>query len=163
MTAIDPASDHNAARDPQAGWYHDPGSPDGTSLRWWNGAAWSEHTRPVAMASAPPAAPSLAPRVVTAPPATAGNAAAALRVMHNSSAWWSFGFGVVALSIASLAFFGQRTSILISSSGVFAIISGVRALRLRSLGVATAFVPAVLGLVFGALGTLLMLSTLFRV
>jgi Protein of unknown function (DUF2510) len=149
MTAIDPASDQPTARGPQAGWYNDPGAPDGTRLRWWNGAGWSEHTQPVA---APPTSPAMASSVPRQGPATAVRG----RVMRNGTAWWSFGLGLLALSVALLMLTSHRTSIWISSSGVIAIISGVRALRIRSLGFADALVPAALGIAFGGLGTLLM-------
>jgi hypothetical protein len=176
MTAIDPASDRSATG-PQAGWYHDPAVADGSRLRWWSGTAWSEHTRPFAAAPPPsptPAAAPTPPRFAPASPAprtAAFNAPAtaqrdpaeAKRIMHNGSAWLSFGLGLVALSIALLVLVGHRTSIWISTSGVVAIISGARALRLRSLGFASALVPAVLGIVFGAIGTLLMLGMLLGV
>lgn len=31
---------------PVAGWYRDP--VDSLSARWWDGAAWTEHTRVIA-------------------------------------------------------------------------------------------------------------------
>ncbi len=31
--------------DPRAGWYPDPDDPFGDILRWWDGKAWTEHTR----------------------------------------------------------------------------------------------------------------------
>jgi hypothetical protein len=166
MTAIDPASDQPATRDPQPGWYHDPAVADGSSVRWWTGAAWSEHTRPVLTAPAPPAASTpVRSTFAPAPIGAAGGsqqsaAVAARRVMHNGTAWVSFSLGLLALSVALLVLVGHRTSILISSSGIVAIITGVRAIRLRSLGFANVFVPAVLGIVFGGLGTLLMLGML---
>src|SRR3954451_79068 len=63
MTAIDPASDQPVTSGPQAGWYHDPAVQDGTRLRWWDGASWSEHIRPVA---APPAFPAPSAQVPVA-------------------------------------------------------------------------------------------------
>jgi hypothetical protein len=165
MTTADPMADQPFSTGPQPGWYRDPAVADGSSVRWWTGAAWSEHTRPVVAAPPPVAAPSVsktpagAARPVTSAPRTAAAApAVAQRAMHNGTAWLSFGLGLLAVTIVSLVFLGHRTSIWISSSGVVAIISGARALRLRSLGVASAVVPAVLGIVFGALGTLMMLA-----
>jgi Protein of unknown function (DUF2510) len=164
MTTIDPASDRPVTTGPLPGWYHDPALQDGSRLRWWDGAGWSEHTRPVTAPAPPTATPAQAPSASTpgfgaarvAPPLT--GTGAARRIMHNGTAWWSFGLGLVALSIVALVLVGHRNSILISTSGVIAVISGIRALRLRSLGVADALVPAVLGIVFGALSTLLMLG-----
>jgi hypothetical protein len=147
MTVIDPASDHPVTDGPQAGWYHDPRLPDGTRLRWWNGAGWSEHTRPVLAPAPVPAASAPAVAAPRSPYAGRQGTAVAARAMHNGTAWWSFGLGVVALSI--------------SSSGAIAVLSGIRALRIRSLGLADAVWPAVLGITFGALGTLLMLVMLF--
>jgi uncharacterized membrane protein YkgB len=95
-----------------------------------------------------------------APGRQQSTAVTAQRVMHNGTAWVSFGLGLLALSIALLVLIGHRTSILISSSGIVAIITGIRAFRLRSLGLASVLVPAVLGVVFGGLGTLLMLGML---
>jgi hypothetical protein len=164
MTAIDPASDQPLTGGPQAGWYHDPAVQDGTRLRWWDGASWSEHTRLIAQAAALPAPPVQAPFASTtaALPAAlgahAGGAAVPRRALHNGTAWWSFGLGVIALSIASLVILGRHSSIWISSSGAVAVLSGIRALRLRSLGFADALVPAVLGIAFGGLGTLIMLG-----
>jgi len=164
MTAIDPASDQPAIQAPQPGWYHDPAVADGSRLRWWTGALWSEHTRPFAQAPSAPAVATAA-QAGFAPRATAtgrqpGTAQAAQRVMHNGTAWVSFSLGLLALCIALLVLVGHHTSILISSSGIVGIITGVRALRLRSLGFASALVPAVLGIAFGALGTVLMLGML---
>lgn len=31
-----------------AGWYPDPGTPDGSQQRYWEGSRWTEHTAPVA-------------------------------------------------------------------------------------------------------------------
>ena len=45
-----------------------------------------------------------------------------------------------------------------STIGVIAIVQGARAMRLRSQGVATAFVPAIAGIAAGALATVLMLA-----
>lgn len=171
MTAIDPASGQPMTAGPQAGWYHDPAVQDGSRLRWWTGATWSEHTR--AMESPPPPPAQTAPRFQAAPTPTAAafstarvprstGAVTAQRVKHNGTAWWSFGLGLLALTVVSLVLVGHRTSIWVSSSGVIAIISGARALRLRSLGLADTFVPAILGIVFGAVGTLLMLGMLLR-
>jgi hypothetical protein len=170
MTTIDPAAESPVAGGPQAGWYHDPAVNDGSRLRWWTGAAWSEHTR---LMDAPPPPPTQqAPRSQAAPTPAAGFSTArvaqptgpvtAQRVKHNGTAWWSFGLGLLALTVVSLVLIGHRTSIWVSSSGVIAIVSGARALRLRSLGLADTFVPAILGIVFGALGTLLMLGMLLR-
>ena len=44
---------------PSAGWYADPNEPGG--LRWWNGAAWTEHRTPAAPPSTAVAVPSPAP------------------------------------------------------------------------------------------------------
>lgn len=33
---------------PAAGWYNDPA--DGAALRWWDGATWTEHVRPMSEA-----------------------------------------------------------------------------------------------------------------
>ncbi|MEU9196053.1 DUF2510 domain-containing protein [Streptomyces hundungensis] len=47
------------------GWYPDPGAP-GTE-RWWDGAAWSAHTRPAAGQAFGPPQPVTAVTAVTAP------------------------------------------------------------------------------------------------
>ena len=171
MTTIDPAADQPMTGGPQAGWYHDPAVNDGSRLRWWTGAAWSEHTR---LMDAPPPSPGQGvPRFQAAPASTSAafgtarvahpaGAVTAQRVKHNGTAWWSFGLGLLALTVVSLVLIGHRTSIWVSSSGVIAIVGGARALRLRSLGLADTFVPAILGIVFGAISTLLMLGMLFR-
>lgn len=54
---------------PVAGWYVD--SVDPALIRWWDGAAWSDHTRPSAPATSPDAQPSAtsATSVPSAPPA----------------------------------------------------------------------------------------------
>jgi hypothetical protein len=44
---------------PAAGWYHDPA--DAGAWRWWDGAAWTDHIRPVEQAAQP------APAVVIEP------------------------------------------------------------------------------------------------
>lgn len=48
---------------PGAGWYQDPSSTG--QLRWWSGAAWTEHARPK-----PELAPAPIPRPASAMPAT---------------------------------------------------------------------------------------------
>jgi hypothetical protein len=54
---------------PSAGWYADP--QDAVRLRWWDGAAWSEHTapvpQPVAVQPAPVVAPVVAGTLPTVP------------------------------------------------------------------------------------------------
>jgi Protein of unknown function (DUF2510) len=54
-----------------AGWHPDPTNPHG-ALRYWNGAAWTEHTAPHPMAGAPVASPPAAQPV--AQPGGAGPA-----------------------------------------------------------------------------------------
>lgn len=46
------------------GWYPDPGDPVGHASRerWWNGSAWTEHTRAAAPPSVPPSVPSPLPQ-----------------------------------------------------------------------------------------------------
>lgn len=54
---------------PSAGWYADP--QDAAQLRWWDGAAWSEHTapvpQPVPVQPAPVVAPVVAGNLPTVP------------------------------------------------------------------------------------------------
>lgn len=55
---------------PAAGWYPDPA--DGSSSRWWDGAAWTDHVQPAAVAAVPVvAATPVAPIVPAAPVAPA--------------------------------------------------------------------------------------------
>jgi hypothetical protein len=69
-----------AEKGPAAGWYDDPQRPG--TLRWWDGTAWTEHTR----ARLPPPAPGQA-----AAPPTSG-----------SSAAWAWVLGVAALAVAAV-------------------------------------------------------------
>jgi len=61
------------AAGPAAGWYPDPA--DGASSRWWDGAAWTDHVQPAAVAAVPVAAVPVyaAPAAPVAPPASAGS------------------------------------------------------------------------------------------
>ena len=43
-----------------AGWYDDPGAPGSGSLRWWDGAVWTEHVAPRPTMAAQPAQPTVA-------------------------------------------------------------------------------------------------------
>lgn len=147
MTTLDPAAAHTAAgATPQPGWYPDPQDPNGATDRWWNGAAWSEHIRRRAWAAPAPAAPA--------------SAAGASRMLRNGPAWWSLGLGLVSLGIVAGVIVSGADYVWLSTSGVFAVLNGVRALRLRSAGLATALAAPIIGIVSGSLGTMLMLLLL---
>lgn len=62
----------NTMNAPRAGWYVDPQAPTTGSRRYWDGAEWTDQTRPTAV----PAAPQ-----VPAPPAAT---AAPVVVVNNS-------------------------------------------------------------------------------
>ena len=58
--------------EPAAGWYHDPA--DAGAWRWWDGATWTDHVRPMteaALASAPAAEAPANVTPISAPPAEA--------------------------------------------------------------------------------------------
>jgi hypothetical protein len=145
MTTLDPsAAQTTAGGTPQPGWYPDPQIPNGATDRWWNGIAWSEHVRRRTSTPAP-----------AAPVAPA--AARTARILHNGPAWWSLGLGLVSLGLALAVLLSDSGSVWLSTSGVFAVLNGVRALRLRSAGLASPLAAPIIGIVAGALGSLLML------
>ncbi|MCU1472225.1 DUF2510 domain-containing protein [Amnibacterium sp.] len=151
MTTLDPvAASTAAAGTPQPGWYPDPQDPNGAVDRWWNGIAWSEHTRRRASGPAAPLAPAIQP----AP------AVRTFGVLHNGPAWWSFGLGLASLAIAVAAIASDANSVWLSTSGVLAVINGVRALRLRTAGLASALAAPIIGIAAGTIGSLLMLLLL---
>jgi Protein of unknown function (DUF2510) len=150
MTTLDPAAaSTTAGATPQPGWYPDPQNPGGTIDRWWNGAGWSEHTR--SRGSMPPPAGA---------PVPAASAVRASRILHNGPAWWSLGFGLLSLALAVGVLVSDAHYVWLSTSGVFAVLGGVRALRLRSAGLASAFAAPIIGIVAGAVGSLLMILLL---
>ncbi|HEY0374075.1 MAG TPA: DUF2510 domain-containing protein [Amnibacterium sp.] len=150
MTTLEPtAASTTAGATPQPGWYPDPQNPAGALDRWWNGAGWSEHTR--RRGSTPLAA--------TAPAPAATTARASL-ILHNGPAWWSLGFGLLSLVLAVGVLVSDAQYVWLSTSGVFAVLNGVRALRLRSAGLASAFAAPIVGMVAGAIGSILMLVLL---
>ncbi|MFN8168955.1 MAG: DUF805 domain-containing protein [Candidatus Nanopelagicales bacterium] len=89
-----------------AGWYPDPAGP--TTVRYWDGAAWTEHTAP---------RPYAAPVAVAAPPPQQGRAGVgiveAVRLALCASAttavaparseyWWFYLVGIVVTVVVSL-------------------------------------------------------------
>lgn len=50
---------------PAAGWYNDPA--DGAALRWWDGATWTEHVRPMSEAQVIEPVPTHPPTFGTGP------------------------------------------------------------------------------------------------
>src|SRR5579875_1035957 len=145
MTSIDSPSHPDPTAAPPPGWYPDPRDTTDSLDRWWNGVEWSGHTR--RRPWTPPTA--------AQPPAPAQPATAARRRTSSSAAWWSLGLGLLALTVAISVIVRQGSYVWVSTSGVFAVINGIRALRARSR---TAI--AIAGIVTGSLGTLLMLITL---
>lgn len=151
MTTLDPSAPTDEAdASPQPGWYPDPEDPYGPAGRWWNGVAWSEHTRRKAMP--------IRPVAQAAPlPAPARNPGV---VLHNGPAWWSLGLGLLSLALAIGVMVSDADYVWLSTSGVFALFNGIRALRLRSAGLASQLVAPIIGIVAGSLGTMLMLVML---
>jgi hypothetical protein len=147
MTALDPSAPADPTAAPQPGWYPDPQDSTGSADRWWNGAGWSEHRR--RRAWTPPTAPP-APAVAFRTPARTGG---------SSAAWWSLGLGLLALAVALAVLLEHGSYVWVSTSGVLAVINGIRALRLRDRG-PVVVVPAIIGIVAGSLGTTLMLLSL---
>ncbi|WP_345762537.1 DUF2510 domain-containing protein [Diaminobutyricibacter sp. McL0608] len=153
------------------GWYADPLRADG--LRWWNGDAWTEHVRD----AAPP--PPVVQPTYLLPPAQSAQPAAPVqpaypgevaypgqpgyqpqqfvhRPTNNSLAWWSFGLGALSLFLTVSVLIHNSATFIVSTSGILAIINGVRAINHRRQGRATARVLPVLGIVFGSIGTIVM-------
>jgi hypothetical protein len=152
MTTFDPTPPASASTEnPAPGWYPDP-VRDGRGERWWTGESWSGHSR---TAGETMAAPPLVP--VASAPATSAPTAFTRLAPRNGTAWAALAFGLVALGIALGSIFGHG-GYWVSTIGVIAIVQGARAIRLRSRGEATAFVPAVIGIAAGALATVLMLA-----
>ena len=142
MPTLDPTvPSAPASANPPPGWYPDP-STEGTGQRWWTGESWSGYSRPGV-------------GVVPVPPGVTASGAPPL----NSSARLSLLVGVLALLIAVISLFAGG-HVWVSSIGVLAVVLGVRALRLRDRGTATALVSAVVGTTAGALATAVMLGLL---
>jgi hypothetical protein len=133
MPTLDPFQQPTAYT--RAGWYPDPVT-DGRTERWWDGTRWGGYSRPRSTADALP------------PP----EAVAAMR-RRNSPARLSLLVGILSLLVAVAAVLaGGR--FWFSGTGVIAIVLGVRAIRLRERGLATAVVPAVMGVTAGGFATL---------
>lgn len=139
MPVLEPVPPTAPSRSP--GWYPDPVT-DGRTDRWWTGAGWSGYSRPHAVAAVlPPGMVDLSIR------------------RRNSTALLSMLLGLVALLLAVASVLGG-SHIWVSWSGVAAVVLGIRAVRLRERGLATALVPALLGALSGGFATLVMVALL---
>jgi hypothetical protein len=144
-----------------AGWYSDPAESGG--VRWWDGARWSTHVR----MPEPPATPnpyglppiasvqSVSPTSVAGPPWIADPR---LRHVTNRGAAYSLGFGAFALALGVFRFTFGTTFLIASWVGIAAIVWGVGALRTRRSGFTTSFWKPILGIVMGAVGTVMMVA-----
>lgn len=137
-----------------ANWYTDPANP--AQLRWWSGIQWTEHTHAPATLQAP-ATMAVHARVSMSAPAFS---AAPVDKPHNGSAWWSLGLGLLSSIFTISVLLHNSTSIIVSTSGVFAIVNGVRALRLVADGRATARIAPIIGIALGGIGTIIMFASL---
>ncbi|CAN5224034.1 hypothetical protein BH09ACT5_BH09ACT5_16950 [soil metagenome] len=138
------------------GWYPAPDGAPGE--RWWNGAFWSESVR--GGTAAPPPAPAVVyssgnpapqrpePYAAPAPPTAPGVAVNAGRS----------GVAVAALVLGMLSTFGF--SILGPIAVVLSLVGIARARRLTvKPGSSTGIVVAAVGLVTGAIGTVMLVAT----
>ncbi len=74
---------------PAAGWFADPHKPE--SLRWWDGARWTQHVHPGAAAQPAPAAhSSYAPAAQSVHPAATQSYAAAAQSSYAAAAQPSY-------------------------------------------------------------------------
>ncbi|WIE81009.1 DUF2510 domain-containing protein [Curtobacterium sp. MCSS17_016] len=153
-------TDTTAATTP-AGWYVDPLDPAKATARYWDGAAWTEHTAPLAPPAAEPVAP--APTAVT-PQAPAPQRTAPLPParQRNVVAIVAAAAGVLAAAVAAAQFVHAipATADLTpwwwaAAALVVPVVLGVVGLRRAAwtqAGKAISVVAIVLGLVAGGVG-----------
>jgi Protein of unknown function (DUF2510) len=173
----------NISPTPPAGWYADPsGSP---AQRWWDGAKWTEHLQavPVPQPVAQPRYGELAPNHIAPIDPTqrgnfpqqtygnqgqygdqtyGGNPNRNQRAVHNNrSAWISLIFGVLAAAIAVSDSLPTSTSVFASTIGIFAVVNGIVAINHRRAGISNNLWAPVIGIVLGAIATLVMFAIFF--
>jgi hypothetical protein len=133
-----------------AGWYGDPQEPI-SSLRYWNGSAWTEHVAPRAQVAPSPQGYSFPgqgwPQQPPAPYGSApGMGEEPSDVMHwvvpTGRSWQTIASGYLGL-ISLFTFF----------PGPFAIVLGVLGLRAASQQGSHGRIRAIFGIVSGSIGT----------
>ena len=125
-----------------AGWYDDPADPTST-LRYWNGAVWTEHVAPrVQVAPWPPAH-----SYPGQPPVAQSTGEEPSDPMHwvvpTGRSWQTIAAGYVGL-VSLFTFF----------PGPFAIALGVLGLRAANRQGSHGRVRAIFGIVTGSIGTI---------
>ncbi len=133
---------------PPAGWYPDPTPGAVQGDRWWSGVAWTDHTRAARRSEA---APAPAPAVDTRP----------LARRRAGAAWWALGLGLFTALLAIVELCSPLHMVYISWFGIVAAINGVIALRSSAHGGPDRRAPAIIGIVAGVGGTLIMAAVFF--
>jgi hypothetical protein len=77
-------------------------------------------------------------------------------VHHNRAAWTSFVFGLIAIAVAVSDTLPVSTDPYASAIGLFAVYWGIRGIIRRNAGFASNLWAPILGIVLGALATVLM-------
>jgi hypothetical protein len=150
------------------GWYPDRITPG--MNRWWDGTQWTSHTQQAATGATPAAAAtaastttaSMTPAVPVAgqpviDPATGMVPGYVRPPARNGIAWGSMILGIVAVGLAIYELTPASGTIFISTSGIFAIVLGARALGRRRNGQISVLVPEIIGIVLGAIASVIFL------
>ena len=148
---------------PEPGWLQDPN--DATRIRWWDGAAWTEHTQgSTAVTLAGPSAPIVDAYVPFDPTynATANGAAKLTRAERDRAVRRNNGFGYSGLVLALVAFLFNPLAIPSILGIIFGGIGLARASSLEGQTRSTGRGVSVAAVVLGLIGLGYMLWTLSR-